>query len=183
MKLALAAAALALVVQPAAASFDVPALMRLLGTAKDLELPYVERRYSPILVAPVESSGTLVYHRPEVVEKIVAKPRRERLRILLDEVVVERDGKEQRLAFASAPALAGLAASIRGVLSGDAALLETHFDLKIGGDEAAWTLDLTPKDDTLRSRLEGIVVSGHGGRVAKVETFEASGDRTVTEIR
>ena len=164
------------------AAFDVTALMKQLAATGEVKAAFVERKHSPVLVASIDSSGTLLYRRPDVLEKNVVKPRVERFRILKDEVVVERDGKTQRLALAAQPALAAFAASLRGVLSGDAAVLQRYFTLKVAGDEKAWTLELTPADRTVASFVERIVASGRGGRVEKIETFEASGDRTVLEI-
>jgi outer membrane lipoprotein-sorting protein len=182
MRRALAALAFAAASAPACAAFDVAALMKLLGATEEVKASFVERKYSPLLVASIDSSGTLLYKRPDIVEKVVARPRAERYRILKDEVVVERGGKETRMALASQPALAGLAASLRGVLSGDAALLGRYFQLKVGGDENAWTLELVPSGNAIRAYVERIVASGRGGRVERIETFEAQGDRTVMEI-
>lgn len=178
----LALVLLAFVPAPAAAALDVAALMKLLAQTEEVRAPYVERKYSPVLVASLDSSGTLVYRRPDVVEKIVAKPRAERFRILKDEVVIERGGKEQRIALASQPAVAGLAASLRGVLTGDEKALAKYFKLKAGGDEKAWTLELTPADGSVAAFIDRVLVSGRGGRVEKIETLESSGDRTVLEI-
>jgi outer membrane lipoprotein-sorting protein len=182
MRRALLALAVALGAQAWAAAFDVAALMKLLAETNEVRASFVERKYSPVLVAPIDSSGTLLYRRPDVVEKIVAKPRPERFRILKDEVVVERGGKEQRIAFASQPALAGLAASLRGVLSGDGALLRRYFEMNVVGDAKSWTLELIPADNWIRAYVERVIATGRGGRVEKIETFEAAGDRTVLEI-
>ncbi len=167
---------------PASAALDVPALMKLLAATTQVEAPFTERKHSPVLAAPLDSSGTLLYRRPDLVEKTVTRPRRERYRILADEVVVERGGKEQRMPLASQPVLAGFAASLRGVLSGDAATLQKYFRLRVAGDARAWTLELTPANATLSSHVERIVVAGRGGRVERIETFETTGDRTVMEI-
>ena len=165
-----------------AAALDVPALMKQLAATTEVSKPYVERKYSPLLVASVDSSGTLRYKRPDVLEKQVTKPRAERYRILADAVVIERNGKEQRIALSSQPALAALAASLRGVLAGDAAQLQKYFKLQVGGTEEAWTLELTPSDDALKSFVERVAVTGRLGQVQRIETFESSGGRTVLEI-
>lgn len=177
-----AALALGFLWLPAAAAIEVPELMKLLAATTEVQAPFTESKHSPVLAAPLDSAGMLVYRRPDVVEKTVTKPRRERFRILADEVVVERSGKEQRIALASQPVLAALAASLRGVLSGDAATLQKHFKLRASGDANAWTLELTPSDNAVAAYVERIVVAGRGGRVERIETFETTGDRTVTEI-
>jgi len=165
-----------------AAALDVPGLMKLLAATSEVSKPYTERKFSPLLVASVDSAGTLRYKRPDLLEKQVTKPRSERYRILADSVVIERGGKEQRIALSSQPALAAFAASLRGVLSGDAAQLQRYFKLAAGGTEEAWTLELTPSDDAIKGYIERVVVAGRQGQVSRIETFESSGDRTLLEI-
>ncbi|QJR15723.1 LolA-related protein [Usitatibacter palustris] len=174
-------AVLALAALPAHA-LDEAGLMQLLAATTEVAKPYTEKKFSPLLIGSVDSAGTLRYRKGEVLEKQVATPRAERYRILADAVSVERNGKEQRIAFSSRPALAGLAASLRGVLSGNAAELRKHFALKVEGNEAAWTLELTPTGDVLRSYVERVLVAGRAGRVTRIETFETNGDRTLMEI-
>lgn len=181
MKRVLLSLVLCAVALPAAA-LDVPALMKLLATTNEVTKPYTERKFSPLLVASVDSAGTLRYKRPDLLEKQVTKPRSERFRILADAVVVERNGKEQRIALASQPALAAFAASLRGVLSGDSAQLQRYFTLAAAGTEEAWTLELTPSDDAIKGYVQRVVVAGRQGQVSRIETFESSGDRTLLEI-
>jgi hypothetical protein len=95
---------------------------------------------------------------------------------------VERGGKEQRIALSSQPVLAAFAASLRGVLSGDAAVLQKYFKLKVTGDEGGWTLELTPANDAVAGHVERITVTGRAGRVEKIDTLEPTGDRTVLEV-
>ena len=64
-----------------AAALDVPGLMKLLAATSEVTKPYTERKFSPLLVASVDSSGTLRYKRPDLLEKQVTKPRSERYRI------------------------------------------------------------------------------------------------------
>ena len=165
-----------------AAALDVPGLMKLLAATPEVTKPYIERKYSPLLVASVDSAGTLHYKRPDLLEKQVTKPRSERYRILADAVVIESGGKEQRIALSSQPPLAAFAASLRGVLSGDAAQLQRYFTLKAEGTEAAWTLELMPSDAAIKGYVERVLVTGRQGQVSRIETFESSGDRTLLEI-
>src|SRR5262249_26155999 len=154
-------------------AFDLDDVAKLVAGTREVQAPFVERKYSPVLVAPVESSGTLHYQRPDLIEKIVVKPRKERLRILSDEVVIEREGtEERRIPLAANPAIAGFAAALRGVLSGDAAALRARFTTKVTGNEASWTLELVPTGNAMRSYVQSIVVGGRAGRVEKIETLE-----------
>jgi len=166
-----------------APAFDLARLMALLAQSPSAEVPYVEKKYSALLSEPVVSSGTLVYRRPDVVEKNMEAPRRERFRIAGQELVVERKGTHRRIALSSQPLLAAFAASLRGVLSGDAALLGEHFRLTLAGTEVDWRLEMTPHDEEIARHVERVVVSGRTGRVASIEVRETSGDRSVLQVR
>ena len=166
-----------------APSFDLARLMALLAESPSAEVPYVEKKYSALLSEPVVSSGTLVYRRPDVVEKNMEAPRRERFRISGEELVVERKGAQKRIALSSQPLLAVFAASLRGVLSGDAALLGEHFRLTLAGAELDWKLEMTPHDEEIARHVERVVVSGRAGRVGSIEVRETSGDRSVLQAR
>jgi hypothetical protein len=182
------AAAVAILVSIACAAwpqpaFDLARLMALLAESSSSEVPYVEKKYSSLLSEPVVSSGTLAYRRPDVVEKIMTAPRRESYRIAGQELIVTREGKERRIALATEPLLAAFAASLRGVLSGDAGLLGAHYRMALRGTEREWTLDLVPIEEEITRYVRRIVVAGRAGRVAQIEVLEASGDRSVMQVR
>lgn len=165
-----------------AEALDLARLMRLLAAVPHAEADYVEQKHSALLSEPVTSSGKLFY-RAGVVEKITLTPRKESLRIAGDELIVERKGKERRVPLSSQPALGALAASLRGVLSGDAELLRKHYRLTLSGVETAWRMELVPLDEETLRYVESIVVAGKAGRVAEIEIREATGDRSVMRIR
>ena len=166
-----------------ASAFDLERLMQLLSASPPSEMPYVEKKYSALLSEPVVSSGRLAYRRPDIVEKNMESPRQEGFRIAGRELVVTRNGTQRRIALANHPPLAALAASLRGVLSGDAKLLSDYFRLALSGTEAEWKLELTPIDEEIARFVERVVVSGRAGRVAGIEVREASGDRSVLQVR
>ncbi|HEX4779945.1 MAG TPA: LolA-related protein [Usitatibacter sp.] len=166
----------------AAPAFDLARLMQLLSESPSSEVPYVEKKYSALLSEPVVSSGTLVYRRPDVVEKNVAVPREESYRIAGREITVTRKDTRRRIPLSSEPLLAAFAASLRGVLSGDARQLEEYFRLALEGTESDWKLEMTPIDEEVARYVKRIVVAGRGGRVLRIEVFESSGDRSVLTV-
>lgn len=165
-----------------APALDLARLMQLLSESASSEAPYVEKKFSALLSQPVVSSGTLVYRRPDVVEKNMAAPRRESYRIAGRELTVTRDGKEKRIALSSEPLLAASAASLRGVLSGDAKQLGEYFRLALDGTEGDWKLEMTPIDEDVTRYVQRIVVSGRAGLVRQIEVRETSGDRSVLTV-
>ncbi len=166
-----------------AGNFDLVRLMQLLSLAPEAEVPYTERKYSSLLAEPIVSSGTLSYRRPDTVEKNMATPRSERFRIVGEDLIVVRNGAEQRFPLSSQPLLSAFAASLRGVLAGDAALLRSHYRLALEGEEQDWRLEMIPLDEEIGRYVERITVSGRAGRIGQIEVREASGDRSVLQVR
>jgi outer membrane lipoprotein-sorting protein len=167
---------------PGAPALDLARLMQLLSESPSSEVAYTEQKFSAMLSKPVVSSGTLVYRRPDVVEKNMATPRQESFRIAGQELTVTRDGRQRRIALSSEPLIAAFAASLRGVLSGDAAQLGEHFRLALEGTEPDWKLEMTPLDGEVARYVERIVVSGRSGGIRQIEVREASGDRSVLTV-
>ena len=79
--------------------------------------------------------------------------------------------------------LLAFAASLRGVLGGDLALLRTHYQLSLTGNQLSWRLDLTPDDEGIGRYVQRIVVTGHDGQIEQIEVREVSGDRSVLQVR
>ena len=122
-----------------AGPFDLVRLMQLLSLAPAVEVPYTEKKFSSLLAEPIVSSGTLSYRRPDTVEKNMTAPRSERFRIAGEALIVVRDGAERRFPLSSQPLLQAFAASLRGVLAGDAALLAiTVWRSRAGNRTGAW---------------------------------------------
>jgi Outer membrane lipoprotein carrier protein LolA-like len=166
-----------------AENFDVTRLMQLLSLAPAAEVSYTEKKYSSLLAEPLVSSGTLAYRRPDTVEKTMIAPRKEQFRIIGDELIVLRSEKEKRFPLSSQPLLAAFAASLRGVLAGDAVLLRSHYRLSLEGEEQAWRLEMIPLEEEITRYVERILVSGRAGRIEQLEVRESSGDRSVMQLR
>ncbi len=163
-------------------AFDLARLMQLLAETPSSQATYVEKRFSALLSEPVVSSGTLAYRRPDIVEKNMSKPHEEQIRIEGGNLAFTRNGKTRRIALSSEPTLAAFAASLRGVLSGNAALLSEHYRLVLTGTEQDWKLEMTPIEDEITRYVTRIIASGSAGHVAQIEVQEASGDRSVMTV-
>jgi hypothetical protein len=163
--------------------FGIARLMQLFGQAPESEVMYTERKYSSLLAEPVVSSGILAYRRPDTVEMIMTAPRKESFRIAGEELIIVRNGSERRVPLSSQPLLSAFAASLRGVLAGDAALLRKHYSLTLEGQEQAWRLDMVPIDEEITRYVERILVSGRMGRIEQIEVRESSSDRSVLQVR
>lgn len=166
-----------------AGDFDVARLMQLLSTAPEGEVTYTEKKYSSLLTEPILSSGTLAFRRPDTVEKNTLLPRKETFRIASEELIVVRKGGEKRFPLSSQPLLSAFVASLRGVLGGNAALLQQHYCLVLTGDEQKWQLEMAPTEAEISRYVERISVNGRAGHVEQIEVLERSGDRSVLQVQ
>lgn len=166
-----------------AQSFDLVRLMQLLSMTPTEEVRYTEKKYSSLLAEPVLSSGTLAFRRPDTVEKNMQLPRNERFIIIGEELVLMRGNSERRLPLSSQPLLSAFAASLRGVLTGDAVLLRRHYQVLLEGEERSWRLELLPLESSTSRYVERILVTGQAGRIAQIEVRESNGDRSVMQVQ
>jgi outer membrane lipoprotein-sorting protein len=180
LSLLLAAAAL-----PAAAQALAPAeLMQALAAVASSSATFVETKHSALLKEPLVTRGTLAWRRPASLEKHVQQPYDERIALEGDKLTIENRARKRKLttSVSGTPQLAALAEGIRAVRAGDLATLERHFEVRVEGRRDAWSLSLKPSAEEIARFLGGIVVSGAGGRIARVEVQEPGGDRSVMEI-
>lgn len=157
--------------------------MQLLAATPAAEVSFTEKKFSSLLSEPVVSSGKLLYRRPDSVAKIIETPRKESYRFERDVLVLTRAGAEKRIPLSSQPLLSAFAASLRGLLGGDLALLRNHYQLSLQGDEQSWRLDMTPVDEEIGRYVQRITASGRAGRIGQIEVGESSGDRSVLQVR
>ena len=155
-------------------------VMAALAAVKQSRVRFVEQRESPILESTLTVTGTLTYRAPAHIEKHSLRPLDERFVADGDTLLLERRqaGKifARKLQLGELPALAPLLAGLRGVLSGDAALLAQHFAVEFMPLWNGWRLRLTPKHAQARAQVESIRFEGEGARVRLIETHEAGGD-------
>jgi hypothetical protein len=172
-----------------AAEDELVRLFSELGARRERQARFTERKFSALLKAPVESSGTLVFRAPDVLEKRTVAPQRESVRIEGNVVTYEGaplGGNVQKRTFAlsDAPLLAALIESLRATLAGDLPALRRHYDVSWSAPQSpkGWQLTLVPREQALREAVAKVVMRGAASEVSAVEIVEASGDFTLMQI-
>lgn len=168
-----------------------------LGARRERQARFNERKFSALLKAPIESSGTLTFRAPDFLEKRTVEPQPESVRIEGKVVTYEgspKGGAVQTRTFAlsDAPLLAALSESLRATLAGDLPALRRHYDVGWNAPQtpvrpqveatAGWQLTLVPRERALRDAVAKVVLRGAGSEVSEVEIVEASGDLTLMRI-
>ena len=168
----------------AAAAFDLGTLMEKLAAVPASSDSFTETRHSALLSAPLVLKGSLVYQKPDRLEKNVASPYDERTVIAGGTVTIENRTLKQSRTFSlsSSTTVAALVESMRATLAGDRASLERHYNVALEGSPASWTMGLVPREQKLASLVKRIQIAGAGERVRRIEIEETSGDRSLMQI-
>jgi hypothetical protein len=159
---------------------DVDGLLQHLRRPAPATTPFVEVHFSPLLSRPLIVSGEMEYDGPEALARTVEKPYSEHTQIQGDTVSVTRgNGKPRTFSLQRAPELKTLLSSFSALLGGNRAQLEQGFTLALAGDDAHWSLVLTPRDSRVSQRVARIVVNGAAAKPRCMTTTAPDGSVTV----
>ncbi len=161
--------------------WSLPVLMERLAQVRSARARFVEKRYLSMLRKPIETMGVLVYEAPGRLEKLVQKPKAERLLLEGERVTLEADNGRKRkvVALNEFPELAALVGGLRATLAGDMATLASHFDVSLEGPRDRWRLTLKPREKRTLSLVKFVRIFGAGTELTSVEVQQADGDRSV----
>ncbi|MFO1269747.1 MAG: LolA-related protein [Rubrivivax sp.] len=183
-----AACTVASVAVPAAARaqagkpFSIDALMVLLAQRGSGQARFTEERTVAGFEGPLRSSGLLSFTAPDRFSRETLEPRRERMEVAGNQIRLERGGRVRVLTLDAVPELVALVEGLRGTLSGNAALLRKHFELRLEGQARLWTLTLLPLDSTLASQVRQLQISGTQGDLRSVDMQMAGQQRSLMTI-
>jgi hypothetical protein len=174
------AAAASLTAAAAFAAPDPDALLQRLARPAPATTAFVEVHFSPLLTRPLIVSGELQYNGPDSLGRTVEKPYSEHTEIHGDEVSVTRgSGKPRIFSLQRAPDLKTLLTSFAALLGGNRAQLERSFNFNVDGDEAHWSIGLTPRDSRVSQRVTRITVTGQAAHPRCMTTTAPDGSVTV----
>ncbi|HEX3836061.1 MAG TPA: LolA-related protein [Steroidobacteraceae bacterium] len=174
------AAAVSLTAAAAFAAPDPDALLQRLARPAPATTAFVEVHFSPLLSRPLIVSGELQYDGPDSLGRTVEKPYSEHTQIHGDEVSVTRgSGKPRTFSLQRAPELKTLLTSFTALLGGNRAQLEHSFNLTVDGDDAHWSIGLTPRDDRVSQRVTRITITGQAAHPRCMTTLAPDGSVTV----
>jgi hypothetical protein len=159
-------------------------LMAMMASVPERRATFHEEKRFAALTEPLESTGHLLYRRPDHLEKITDAPQAERLVVDGDHVSLSvANGPTHVIDLAAQPELRALVDAMRGPLAGDTSALERAFKVAVRGTKAAWRLDLTPIDPRAAKLLTEIRISGHGSDMREVLLVQGNGDTQYMSIQ
>lgn len=172
------------VVSARAAGLSLEAVLQRVAANSGEAVGFEESRYLGVVTKPLESSGTLRFEPPDRLIKETVKPYRETAIVDGDRLtVLNAAGAEMRsISLWASEELRLVFDSLRAVLRGDAKALAALFQVTVSGDEARWTIELTPQSVGEDRQIERITVEGEAGRIVSFDIREANGDRDLIRL-
>ena len=132
---------------------------------------------------PLLSEGTMKFDPPDKLTKIIEQPEYIKQQISGDEVLVTRGNKKtERFSLASHYGLEIMANTLRSLLSGKFAYLESEYSIKFTQQGSAWQLRLVPLEEKVEEIIESVLVEGEGGIITQYTITESNGDYTATSL-
>ncbi len=163
--------------------WPVEALMARLRAVPSARATFDEVKEIAALNVPLHTSGRLIYVAPDRLEKQTLAPRPALMAVDGDHLRVELPDQQPRLLnLGDYPELGGLVAGIRATLAGDLATLLRFYNVRLDGTPDGWSLTLDPLAARMRALVRQVRLIGAGAAITRVETYEASGDRSVMTI-
>jgi outer membrane lipoprotein-sorting protein len=161
----------------AQSAWGLPQLMQSLAQTRSATAGFTERQTSPVLSAPLTSSGTLIYVAPYYLRKTTTSPTPEVFILDHDQITLSSSTSGGTHVFTTSqdPRIAGLVEGIRATLAGDLPTLEQYYTVSLSGDAQNWQLLLQPKAPPLTRFLRAITITGMQGHIANIDTASADG--------
>jgi hypothetical protein len=158
-------------------------LMGRLAAITERHETFREERHFAALDAPVITQGRLIYRRPAHLEKITAAPDPETLVVDGDHLTITSGhDAPQSVRLGRRPEVTALVEAVRGTLSGDLGVLESHYRIRAEGGLSNWHLLLQPKDAALQHVLRDIAIAGQGTGIRDIRITQANGDDQAMSI-
>lgn len=175
---------LALALPAVAQPLTLDLLMQKLSMIKEVRGQFQETKELALLDQPLTSHGTLYYRAPDIMQKQTLAPQPEVFDLHGDVLTLDRpEHGLRRLVLDEYPVLRAFVEAFRATLAGDAATLQRYYWVELSGTSDDWTLHLTPKEFAVTDYVSYVLIHGTQNLIDRVETVEASGDRSVMMIR
>ena len=166
---ATAAAAVSSVAGPsierAADPAALTAFLESLAPAPAGPIPFVEKRMSALLTAPLELRGELTLGRDGTIDKRVITPIEERIVISAGSLQIERDGKIRTMQLGRDRRWQAFHAGMTGLLRQDVQALTRVFVVTLEQTSTSWTMRLVPRESAGKKLVTSITATGRGSQL------------------
>ncbi len=172
----------ALLTTPVFAAFDLNALTALLAQKKSAEARFTEERFVSGLDGPLRASGTLSFSAPDRFTRQTLEPQAEAMIVDGNSLILKRGGRSRQMALDAVPEVTALVEAVRGTFNGNAVTLAKHFETKVEGSPALWTLTLKPRAGKLAAQVRELQIAGQGSDLRSIALWLGGGDHSLMLI-
>lgn len=155
-------------------------VMHWLAESGDVEARFFESQQIAILKEPIETSGMLYFAPPDWLARHVTEPGNSSVVVRGDHVHFRDETGVGTLELGSSEVARALVGNTTLLMRGDLEALRSQYRVSFQTSGGLWTLQLEPKNPTLRRIMEQLVVHGQGGKLVSIEARQSGGDRTLT---
>ncbi len=167
---------------PVWAAFDLNALTALLAQKKSAEARFTEERFVSGLDGPLRASGTLSFSAPDRFTRQTLEPQAEAMVVDGNTLILKRGGRSRQMALDAVPEVTALVEAVRGTFNGNAVTLNKHFETKVEGSPALWTLTLKPRASKLAAQVREVQIAGQDGDLRSIALWLGGGDHSLMLI-
>jgi outer membrane lipoprotein-sorting protein len=143
---------------------------------------FEEKKQIKLLRDPIVNRGRLYFASPSLFARHIDRPFRSGIFLKKDMIILWDGRGTKTVSLDRHPAVAALATSFLSLLQGDRKQLERNYSIEFNGSYQAWTLELLPKQATLKKLISAMSFSGKGLQLTQMNLTEASGDSSVTQF-
>ena len=149
-------------VESAADPAALTAFLESLAPAPAGPIPFVEKRMSALLTAPLELRGELTLGRDGTIDKRVVTPIAERVVISAGSLQIERDGKTRTMQLGRDGRWQAFHAGMTGLMRHDVQALTRVFVVTLEQSSTSWTIRLVPRESAGKKPATSITATGRG---------------------
>ncbi len=151
-----------------------------LARGRGVRARFRETKYLSLLTDPLASEGILYFDPPDRLARYTTSPGESSVVVRDGHAIFRDETGSQVIAIGSSGVARHLVDHLAVLLRGDLEALRSRHRVRIEGDDAGWTLELEPREPSVRAIVASIRVAGSGSELARMEVVEENGDRTVT---
>jgi len=145
---------------------------------------FFQKKFLTGLKNPIGSKGKFKYTVQEKLVWEVTHPFPSRLTLTQNKIFQSNKGNRIFEIDSRKQPLARMVSNIFfGVLAGDSDSFSENFAHSVQKIHGLWTIQLTPKSESLSSLYKEVKLTTNRGRVVVVDLYERSGDRQVIEFK
>jgi len=186
-----AIAAVALLVLPAGAAAEAPAvpqrdeltletLMHRLATTSGVRAEFHEVKQIALLERPLESVGTLYFVPPRRVAHYTSKPLRSAFVVDGSRLSFRDETGGESVDLSANPIARTVVEHFVVLFNGDLEALRVRYGVAFEAQGPRWKLELVPRDSNVTAVVARVELQGHEAALDQMVLLEAGGDRTVT---